>query len=80
MQQKIFVITKYQIVIIPNKYKIFQMKSIDLKENNIQKIVVIFLMDQDEIFVIYEIMTFEKVYQDTDNQLIHDKTFELYND
>jgi hypothetical protein len=56
------------------------MKSIDLKENNIQKIVVIFLMDQDEIFVIYEIMTFEKVYQDTDNQLIHDKTFELYND
>ncbi len=80
LQQKIFVITKYQIVIIPNKYKIFQMKSIDLKENNIQKIVVIFLMDQDEIFVIYEIMTFEKVYQDTDNQLIHDKTFELYND
>lgn len=37
-------------------------------------------MDQDEIFVKYEIMTFEKVYQEIDNQLIHDKAYELYND
>jgi hypothetical protein len=40
----------------------------------------ILLMDQDEIFVKYEIMTFEKVYQENYNQLIHDKTYELYND
>jgi hypothetical protein len=37
-------------------------------------------MDQDEIFVRYEIMTFEKVYQENYNQLIYDKTYELYND
>ncbi len=37
-------------------------------------------MDQAEIFVRFEIMTFEKVYQDNCNPQIHDKTFELYND
>lgn len=37
-------------------------------------------MDQDKIFVRYEIMTFEKVYQDKHNQLIYDRTYELYND
>jgi hypothetical protein len=37
-------------------------------------------MDRDEIFVIYEIMIVERVYQKNDNQLIHDKTYELYND
>ncbi len=47
---------------------------------NIQKIVVILLMDHDEIFVKYEIMTFEKIYQENDNQLIYDKTYEVYND
>jgi len=40
----------------------------------------ILLMDQGEIFVKYEIMTFEKIYQENDNQLIHDETYELYND
>ena len=40
----------------------------------------ILLVDQDEIFVRSEIMTFEKVYQENYNQLIHDTTFELYND
>jgi hypothetical protein len=37
-------------------------------------------MDQDEIFVKYEIMTFEIIFQDNYNQLIHDITYELYND
>jgi len=64
-----------------NSYEIniFKQERIDLKEN-LQKIVVILLMDQDEIFVRYEIMTFEKVYQENYNQLIYDKTYELYND
>jgi hypothetical protein len=37
-------------------------------------------MDQDEIFVEYEIMTFERVFQENYNLLIHDRTFELHND
>ncbi len=55
------------------------MKFINFK-SNIQKIVSIFLMDQDEIFEEYEIMTFERIFQENYNPLIYDKTFELYND
>jgi hypothetical protein len=47
---------------------------------NLPKIVWIFLMDQDEIFVEYEIMTFERVFQENYNLLIHDRTFESHND
>lgn len=44
------------------------------------KIVEVLPRDQDEIFVKYETKTFEKVSQENYNQLIHDKTYELYND
>jgi hypothetical protein len=37
-------------------------------------------MDQDEIFVKFEIMTFEIIFQENYNQLIHGITYELYND
>lgn len=37
-------------------------------------------MDQDEIFVEYEKMIIEKVFQESYNLSIHDRAFELHND
>jgi hypothetical protein len=37
-------------------------------------------MDQDEIFVEYEKMIIERVFQENYNLLIHDRTFESHND